>query len=514
MDELLRALQADLSEPTMDLRVRIDHTADAFSAAEKHAPVQTVSEAGSDTHSATAPPLGLHPGARTNFDAKAEALLSALKSIPDSDVPPVPDPTPPDSKPFAKYLPDHAIQENQQSFRDGEGNLIARSFTHGGMITGFQYEGYHALRRLAEAMQRTGSLRDVVSTASLDELIFVWARDRVAGSTTAPMSDYVLERVAARLASYEAVFPLFRVQLAEPVQIGRVTLRTLTGTDFQRWESTLRHREGDKAGGLTESPLWQARKELQGFATAVLTLRGVPERAIEVGRKKAEEAVAMLRLFSPAILSPVARSFCALSGRENLEATKYLLIRSDLTEILWGADADTETDFVWRIHAERLQLIRREVLDALVTALFEEEPTAFAEEVKSALVLYSQSALKPTPADKLLTVLIPLESLLLKSQTEPIIDHIAVRLALAVGQTLDERKRIVKVAKDAYALRSAYVHHRKSIEKIDDLDTLREFMIYAWRFFLGLGAEAGSYQERAEYLESLDDLKLTYGGSA
>lgn len=514
MDALLQALQADLDEATINFRVRIPWDVEDSSGEGQQRSAPAASEEGSLTQPRGASPLRLHPDASTNFDAKAEELLSALVSLPDDEAPPPPDPVPRDSQPVATYLPEHAIPESFRSFRDGEGHLIARCFTEGGMITGLQDEGYRALRRLAEAMQRTGPLRDAVSTDTVDELIFEWIRERVVGSTAEPMSPYVLDRVAMQVADYEAVFPLFRVQLPAPVQIGRVTLRTISGADFQRWNSALRHHGAD-AEGLNHSPLGDARGELQGFAGAVLTLRGVPDHVIEVGREAAEEAVAMLRLFSPAILSPVARSFCALSGKAKLEATNYLLVRTDMAGVRWGATVNAETDFVWRIGSERLRLIRREALDALVQALFDKKATtAFAQEVRSALVLYSQSALKTTPTDKLLSILIPLESLLLKSSTEPIGDNIAVRLALAIGQSLDERKRIINITKDAYALRSAFVHHGKPIERIDDRATLREFMSYAWKFFVALGAEARVYRQREEYLGLLDELKLAYPGDA
>lgn len=321
------------------------------------------------------------------------------------------------------------------------------------------------------------------------------------------MSADVLDKIAARVAEFEVVLPLFRVELAEPIQIGRVVLRTITSANFTRWESAAAPAPNEASPHLRALFL-QERKKMQGFAAATLVLRGERDRVLEVAREEAEQAVSILRLFSLAMLSPRARSFCTLWGRQNLESTSYLLFEPTRVSVVTGSHIDTTQDYVWRIDAERLRLIRQQALDSLLQALYEGTASTFRDEVRSALVLYSQSALRSTPAEKLLAILIPLESFLLGNASEPIVDNISTRLAFAIGETLEDRKRIVGVARAAYAMRSAYVHHRRPINDLEAIETLREFMQYAWRFFLGLGLQASQYRERTEYLTALDDRRL------
>lgn len=247
---------------------------------------------------------------------------------------------------------------------------------------------------------------------------------------------------------------------------------------------------------------------MQGFAAVTMILRGVPDRVLEIAREESEAAVSSLRLFSPAILSPHARSFCTLWGRQNLESTSYLLFQAAQSGVIIGSHVDTPQNFVWRIDASRWRLIRQGAMDRLIEGLYEGGATAFRDEVKAALALYSQSALRSAPTEKLLAILIALESLLLRNQSEPITENIAVRLAFAVGETLEERKRIVEIVRAVYAMRSAYVHHLRQIKELEDLEKLREFMGYAWTFFLTVGTQASSYRERTDYLNSLDERKL------
>jgi hypothetical protein len=120
-------------------------------------------------------------------------------------------------------------------FRDGEGTITARAFIHDRRMVGLQGAGYRALRALAEQMQGTSGLSAVVTVDRVEELIFTWLHGRHTGRTRDPMSEWVLAQLDDRVASFEVVVPLFRVLLPEPISIGRVTLRTITRADFERW---------------------------------------------------------------------------------------------------------------------------------------------------------------------------------------------------------------------------------------------------------------------------------------
>jgi hypothetical protein len=453
-------------------------------------------------------PLELHPKAQENFNQKAEALLSLLVAGPAADVEAPPPGAAGVQELFTTRLPDHAVRSDVTVLRDLEGTILARCFVHRDQIIGLKDEGYLALRRLAEGMQRVPALRSLIGVDVLEELIFSWLHARVTGSAGCPMSTEVLAHVAERLNEYDIILPLFRVRLPEAIQIGPALLRTISGSDFDRWETVADRSDAPEHRARLQSALLEERKRMQGFAAATLTLRGEREHVLRVARNAAEEAVSLLRLFSPAMLSPRARSFCTLWGREMMQSTVALVFSPERRSLSFGEALETEQDFVWWITPERLRLIRVQALDSLVQALYESPKTDFRDEVRSALVLYSESAIRSAPAEKLLAVLIPLESLLLRSSSEPIAENISTRLAFAIGETLPERKRIAEITRAAYGMRSAYVHHRRQVEGVDDMETLRVFLQYAWRFFLGLGLQVGQYRERDEYLSALDDRKF------
>jgi hypothetical protein len=313
-----------------------------------------------------------------------------------------------------------------------------------------------------------------------------------------------LNYCALGLASMKSLYRSSVLSYRALSKIGRVQLRPIRAADFERWIAV--------AGGLNtlQSRLVfdQAQRKMQGWAAATLSVHGEEHYALDVARQEADEAVAILRLFAPSILSPVGRSFCALWGRHNLESTDYVMMQKDSGRVSLGTHADTRQGYVWRITPERLALIKRDALDTIIRSMYSGTRTEFQDEVRSALLLYSKSTLRSTPADKLLAILIPMESLLLRTQSEPITDTIATRLAFSVGTGFDERKQIADVTRQAYALRSGYVHHGREIHALKDLDVLREFMRYAWMLFMEMAARSADNAERFAYLSNLDDRKF------
>lgn len=137
--------------------------------------------------------------------------------------------------------------------------------------------------------------------------------------------EYVLQLLRTRLGEYEIILPLFRVELPSTIQIGRVRLRPVRAADFERWIAI--------AGGLdtmqSQMVFDQAQRKMQGWAAATLSVHGEEHYALDVARQEADEAVAILRLFAPSILSPIGRSFCALWGRHNLESTEYVMVSKE-----------------------------------------------------------------------------------------------------------------------------------------------------------------------------------------
>jgi hypothetical protein len=98
-----------------------------------------------------------------------------------------------------------------------------------------------------------------------------------------------------------------------------------------------------------------------------------------------------------------------------------------------------------------------------------------------------------------------LEGFMLHNNTEGIQQNLAERMAMIIGKTVQERSSIVANVKAAYGLRSALLHHA---EKIDDLNTVGQFMLNVWILFVQLITNERGFSTQSDFLASVDAMKL------
>jgi hypothetical protein len=125
-------------------------------------------------------------------------------------------------------------------------------------------------------------------------------------------------------------------------------------------------------------------------------------------------------------------------------------------------------------------------------------------------MLYSKNSLRVELSDRLIYILVPIESVLLASESEPITQNISERIALLVGNSLEERKAIRRNVKAIYETRSRFIHHGKAVTT-EKLDEIKAFMFTALRFFLILAQNANHFSEKAAAIQNIDDMKFTGG---
>jgi hypothetical protein len=131
--------------------------------------------------------------------------------------------------------------------------------------------------------------------------------------------------------------------------------------------------------------------------------------------------------------------------------------------------------------------------------------TELRRSVYESLLIYSRNNLTTDLSEKLLFVLVALESLLLRDGSEAIQGNLAERLAFLVGPTLEERKQIVETTRTVYKLRSNFVHHGKAVEEVEALE---RFLSYAWNALAALIANVDRYATRGDLISYLNDRRL------
>jgi hypothetical protein len=276
------------------------------------------------------------------------------------------------------------------------------------------------------------------------------------------------------------------------------------------WHAPIIEQLNEKFGCVdaqAQLALDEERRELQGFAAATVRLHAEPRRASEVASEEAERALAMLRFFSPANRLPEMVSYCTLLGKEHIEETKELVVQ-DGRVITYSVGSTNSASPFWALDNRFIEEIGNAGLVVLSDLLRQEKRTEFQEALLDSLRLYSKCALAKNPADKLVAILVALESLLLKDSNESIQQNLAERMAFLFEASVTERREMKAKVLKAYGLRSSFIHHGRDITT-DEMDALREFMMVAWTSFYALIWFAHTFKTKAEMFDHIEERKMT-----
>jgi len=441
-----------------------------------------------------------------NFNEKSESLLLELRPHPQSM-------STAQQRPFKPEVFLSGTLTEKDFRADPTGNLmdsdqfpIAEYFVWKGKEVGLFEESFQMLQQLAENLGRIKPFRDRVGDKYLRKIFMEWAKGRYTGAAhSTELVAYLVARCKEDVTEQEVWTPIAYLSIEAEFRIGQVTFRPISEKIVDRWENSW------LAGGRASADdirrrMRGIRKEVQGKAAAVVKLIAEPAYATELALAHTEESVNLLLFFSRGALSPKWVSYYRPLGRENVETVQHYSFRPGkdipiINKRIFGVIPEP-----WLLSIGEIEHIKPLGLNQMDALLDQGNNSTFRQELRDALFMYSRCAVAKEPADKLVYVLVCLESLLLRDRSEFITQNISERLAVVLGRSLEERKRIIANVKEAYDLRSRLLHHGKPLK---DLKSLKEFMVSAWTFLFKIIKNWQRYPSKIDLINEIDDLKLS-----
>lgn len=458
--------------------------------------------------------LSIEPEAAARLDEQGIGLLSQLGPVDESLIRLTQAEKPEASGFFrARYFTDAAylqpkdeIPARSVSMMVGPaGQELSRTFPMAGAniplgLAGATHAEFIALCR---TLQQQPQIRDALSLGCVVEAAFDWLRDRQYGATNQSMTGYVLQQAGERVASWEVGFPITRTLVAttEPIILGRVKLCRFSPEEHREWARVWQQQ------GRLDAGAQRKLEQLQNdTAVAITTVVAEPLRAVERGLALVEEALGVLRFYSFANLSPMEVCYCTISGQEFIASPRHLLMREGVLHHVGETQADLKSRPPWRLDDRELEKMRAVGFDTLARLLGQDMRTQFQDALLRSLDIYSRSCLSSDVQDKLVFIIVALESLFLKSTLEGSIrKNVSERLAFLLGETLDARQHIISCYSRAYQIRSKALHHGV---RPQDLEAVREFMDVAWHVFLRLIQNVDRFAQQQDMIQWLDDMKF------
>ena len=439
-----------------------------------------------------------HPEAAKALEAKAEDILREAKvqspapqKVRTSPANPI--------HPVSSFTTEDMIGPLTWSTKevDGVGTETGRFWEANGRSVGWNGEAYQSAVKLALRFSKDRNLQGEVSQSFVLEELFIWLRQRLERNTTDTFCDRLLARCEAEVKDHEIWVPLHRTYARDSRAFGTTVLRPISKDLMDAW--FFRFVPANDAVRVQRD---RERSKLQATLAVCTSIRAEKTKAEEIAFERAIEASALLRFLSPANWSAKTRSYVVPLGMEKAEGKELLYINNGLIESTSSSAIDRGPT-AWNLdeHVHHLP----HLFGPLSALMSDHEGSQFRRQVHEGLLLYSKNSLTNEASEKLVFVLVALESIFLRNSSEPIQGNLAERIAFLIGETLEARKIIVTTTRQIYGLRSNFIHHGQSIE---DNDLLEKFLWFAWESFAYLLQLIDKAKTVEELLSSLDDRRL------
>jgi len=445
--------------------------------------------------------IEIHPEAAKRLDELANQLLT--KVVPEPPLMPAKERFRPDIYPVA-HIPEQDIIGELVEIRsvvDGSGQEVGRFFQQDNPRVGLVREGFRALIDLARKFQKLEALRETTSFGFIMDTVFEWVEGKHKNTRPERLTEYISKRTEEEIKDFEIWFPLHRTYLEFSFPMGPVVFRRITREMMDKCEARIPKPDPETAKAF-QLAFARDRSAVQGCAAAATKIRAERSKAMATAREQAESAVALLRFFSPANWTPKLRSYCALLGSENVRQRTELFLEDN--SIVTYSRGVLDQGAQWVLSNSYLASFPG-LLDRLQALSAAPNKTSFRQDLYDALLMYSKNSVAIEPADKLVYILVGLESMLLRDENEPLANNVGERLAFLIGESKEKRIAIKDNVVEIYRHRSGFIHHGRSIK---DLDLLSTFMLNAWTCFNVLLVYMDRYQTKDQLIRLLEDRKM------
>ncbi len=442
--------------------------------------------------------LDFHPKAAQRFDERAEQIPMTIQALH-----PLRDATSqsPDIHPVAQVGPEDILSRPKFIFlSDGLGETNGVYWMSGPTRVGWVGPGFDPIKALIESIAGTKPFRDLVSVRFLLERICDWLCGKLERHRTEGVCEFLTLQSRQAVRHHDIWIPLFRTYSSTEFSIGDVAFRTFTREILEEWWNRKPAGIRDNTVGL--SFLNKIRSQLQADLAACVSVEAEEHKALEIARGKAQNATALLRFLSPANLNSRFASYCTPTVAGNIaEGMEVFMNAGCIDRMNRGVQVRGKTDWLLdesiQLHPGVLENLNRLALD---------QSTEFRRSLYDALILYSRQTLAAGVSDKLVFTFSALESMLLRDGNEPIQKNLGERMAFLIGQSVPERKDIVKNIDDVYRIRSAFVHHGQTARNVETVD---RFLLNAWATFSRLMDFSAKYRTKAALIGDLEERKMS-----
>lgn len=313
---------------------------------------------------------------------------------------------------------------------------------------GLPQSDYGCLDGLTDAVMKSAWARASLSRTFIEKAFCDWARQRFSAGGP-PFPEALSTAARESVAAVEVWAPIANMEVEQGFNFGPVRIESITAAAIETLRSRAPVSRPEQEQQVSQF-FEELRSDIQGYAAVVISMEAEPEIAQERALRIAQDAVGLLRFFSPAASRSQLFSPVALTGAEYIPTSKLIVLREG--GFLLNESVLPKHVGHWRLPTQQILALKAELLDAAASLVLPEGLSEFALAVRASLLTYSKGTTLVDPLDRLRNCLSALEGVLLRHEMEPRAHSVANRMSYLLAQGGADRDAVKQIVRQIYWL--------------------------------------------------------------
>lgn len=245
------------------------------------------------------------------------------------------------------------------------------------------------------------------------------------------------------------------------------------------------------------------QEELLGGCVVAVEVDAEPIRAFEIAKQEANRALDLLRLVS-STLHPILEDIRIGLKGDHPRTQRTGFIFSDGS---FQSESDSIGSVVpFELNEKTIEHMEKIGASRISEALQKPQTNNLEETLIQSIHWFSSAKMQDENENKLLCLIISLESLFKAESGNSIGGTVAESVALITAETLESRKEIIKIVRDGYSKRSGVAHGGKKTISDGDIATLT---IVAITTIFETIKKLNNFSSQKELMSWIEELKLS-----
>lgn len=386
---------------------------------------------------------------------------------------------------------------------DGFGNVKSKYFDTSNGQVGLCNNNYDACRKIVEELSQKKGLCEIVSYEFLHDTIFRWFSEKYKGKIKQEIKflHYLSEEIPGIISEYMVAFPISFMTIENPFKVGKVRIDILRKNIFDEYEKkSLESVNDENEINLIKNGIIKIRKKYQGKVCATIKVKAEKNKAIDTAKLEVENALTILKFFSPSAFLPEIPNFVGRMGQIMIPESHIFIFEDDLPEMISSID-ENKYPF-WHIDKKALSMMNKSGIKVFSDLSIKKDPTPFEEICLISIKYFTKAISSREYHDRLVFAIVSIEALLLKDKTEKGIQENTSRRLTVLNGGNNNQKEMTSLIDKAYHYRNSYLHHG---EKGSILEILNELQLKIWTAIEKAVHMTSNFENKLEFIEYLDE---------